>query len=186
MLLFYITGSSVIVKADKTIRVFGRVTSEGNGLEGAEIKVKNIDRGFEISTNTDSDGYYDIFTSARDHENFKVTATFDSLEDSKTFEVISSQVEYEINFNLEDSNGNGNGNGNGEPINGTIIIEFFSSIWGWLISLSIIQLIKYLFLLLLIILIIRLLLPKRNVNNGTTTDNDTIIFLSGNGKVKRI
>lgn len=180
LLLITIVFSSNLVVADKTIRVYGNVYLDGEPLENAEIKLKNLDRGFEISTNTDSDGYYDIFTTARDHEQLKVTVNYEDLEDSITFEIITSQEEYEINFNLEDSNGNNN---NG-PINGDIIKEFLMLLWDCLISISIIDLIKYLFLLLLLILIIKLLIPKRNYNERSM-DNDTIIVY-GNGKIKKI
>lgn len=174
------------VQADKTIRVYGTATINSQPLENIEIKIKNMDRGFEISTYTDNNGNYEVFTTSRDHETIRVVAILNTTNQmSEEFEVVSNIVDYEVNFNFE--NGNGNGNGNGD----TVIIQL-GSIWAliieWINQLTLINLIKILIIIFLILLILRIIFPKRNkVTTQPGMDNDTIILLPSamNTKVRK-
>lgn len=88
-------------RAERMIRVYGTVTIDGEGVEGADITVRNIERGEEVTTTTNSSGYYETFIKAVDHNNIKVSVKIDGYSNDKTFVNEKFQSNYEINFEFE-------------------------------------------------------------------------------------
>lgn len=182
--LLFMQLFSFNVVADKSIHVFGRVTIDGQPIENIEIKIRNLNRGFEISVLTNSNGSYEGFTTTRDHEIIRVTAVLgNGTEKSFDFEVVASVVEYEVNFVLE---------GETSTFTVTGVITFFGGIFNSLIGLFTGDLtFEKLFwiglLILVVIFLLRLLFPRRNGVSRSSTDNDTFIFIPSdtNTKVKR-
>lgn len=185
LLMILIVCVPTKVQADKTIRIYGNVTLDGEPIENLEIKIKNLDRGFEISTYTDSNGNYEGYTTSRDHENIRVETKYNQTTEYEEFEVLSNKIEYEVNFILSNGNGNDNENGN------TVIIQLgltWDCIIDWITHLTLINLIKILIIIFLILLILKLIFPKRKrVSTQSGMDNDTIILLPSamNTKVRK-
>ena len=88
-------------RSERMIRVYGTVTIDGNGVEGADIVVKNLDRDYEETTKTNSSGYYEIFIKAVDNNKIKVNVNFDEYNNDKSFVLEKFKSNYEIDFEFE-------------------------------------------------------------------------------------
>lgn len=188
-------SSSMTTTSEKNrghaIHVYGEVELDGESLSNANITLQSQDRLNEYHTVTNSNGEYDILANSNDHEDFLVIVQHgDGWEDDKWFESKGSITAYEINFEFQR-----NDNGNGSTTVITKTISFFEGIWAWLHTLSLWELlwwiVVFLILLILLIVLIKLLIPNGKRTpvrqpRQQSTDNDTIILLTGNGKVKKI
>ena len=88
-------------RAERMIRVYGTITMDGEGVEGANIVVTNIDKGYEETTQTNSSGYYQVFIKAVDNNKIKVNVNFDECSNDKSFVLEKFKSNYEISFEFE-------------------------------------------------------------------------------------
>jgi len=179
------------VRADDIATIYGVVKLDGNNVENAEIKLENLELSYIVIVFTDENGEYEGELGVRAHNEIKVTATVNStIFRSVTFTRSSDIHEYEVNFLFGES-GNGNGNGNGIIRDSFVYItvsSFLGDLWAFLISLTMVDCLLFLLILLVLCILFRLLFPKKPKRKQRTQqqDNDTIILLTGNGKVKKL
>lgn len=120
---------------EKTIKVYGTVELDGEPLEDAQITVKNLDRGYEESTDTDNDGYYEVYVNGKNNDEIKIEVEFNDIEDDREFEIQDGKNQYEINFEFEST-----------PVRKTyhkvlnLIIGCTWGFWEWLICIFLILL----------------------------------------------
>lgn len=88
-------------RSERMIRVYGTVTIDGNGVDGADIVVRNLDKGYEESTTTNDSGYYEVFIKAVDNNKIKVNVNFDEYNNDKSFVLEKFKSNYEIDFDFE-------------------------------------------------------------------------------------
>lgn len=93
-----ISSIGTIGDGEKTIKVYGTVELDGNPVEGADISVKNLDKGYEESTTTDDEGYYEVYINGKNNDEVRVEVEFDDIEDDREFEIHDGDYNYEINF----------------------------------------------------------------------------------------
>jgi len=104
ILLFNIIAIGGIADGgEKTIKVYGTIELDGESVEDADIIVKNLDKGYEESTTTDEDGYYEVYINGKNHDDVEVNVDFDDVSDDRQFEIYDGQYNYEINFEFESS-----------------------------------------------------------------------------------
>jgi len=104
ILIIIMSISVIVVDADRherLIRVYGNVTIDGDGVEGADITVKNIDKGYEETTKTNGSGYYEVFIKAVDNNKIKVSVSFDEYYNHKSFVLEKFKSNYEVSFEFE-------------------------------------------------------------------------------------
>ncbi len=177
------------VSADDIATIHGVVKLDGNRMENVEIKIENLELNYLVVVFTDENGEYEGQLGVRNHNAIKVTATVNTtIHRSVTFTRSSDIHEYEVNFIFGESN---NGNGNGIIRDSVVYIAvstFFGNLWAWLLSLTLFDWLCLLLILLVLCLLFKLLFPKKPKRKPRTQqqDNDTIILLTGNGKVKKI
>ena len=94
-------GGIVCGNGEKTIKVYGTVELDGNPVEDADISVKNLDLGYEESTITDNDGYYEAYINGKNNDEVRVEVEFDDIDDDREFEIKDGDSNYEINFEFE-------------------------------------------------------------------------------------
>lgn len=103
-LILLINVSAIVGSAtdgEKTIKVYGTIELDGDPAEDADILVKNLDKGYEASTTTDSDGYYEVYINGKNHDDVEVNVDFDDVDDDRQFEIHDGGYNYEINFEFE-------------------------------------------------------------------------------------
>ncbi len=121
---------------EKTIKVYGTIELDGEPVEDADILVKNLDKGYEASTTTDDDGYYEVYINGKNHDDVEVNVDFDDLDDDRQFEIVDGKHNYEINFEFESS-----------PVRKTyhnianLVFGIQWGIWEWLVFIFVILLI---------------------------------------------
>lgn len=137
---------------EKTIRVYGNVYLDNDPLEGASISVKNLDRGYEESTTTNSDGYYEVFINGKNNDEVRIEVEYDDIEDDREFEIVDGKINYEFNFEFEST-----------PVRKTyhkivsLVIGLNWGFWEWLVCI---------FLILLCICMIKKILFAYPYNNN--------------------
>jgi len=92
---------SCIPDGEKTIKVYGTVELDDDPVEDAVVVVKNLDRGYEESTTTDGDGYYEVYINGKNNDEVSVEVEFDEIEDDREFEINDGEYNYEFNFDFE-------------------------------------------------------------------------------------
>lgn len=104
ILAINVMGLSVEAVAERPNRVYGVVTVDGNSLEDATIRVKNLDRGTEETTTTNDNGSYEVIIMAGNNDEMRVEVNYkDKYVNSKEFEIVDHNTNYEINFEFESS-----------------------------------------------------------------------------------
>lgn len=88
-------------RAERLIRVYGSVVMDGGGVEGADIVVTNIDKGYQETTKTNGSGYYEVFIKAVDSDKIQVNVDFDEYDNKKSFVLEKFKGNYEVNFEFE-------------------------------------------------------------------------------------
>jgi len=175
--------------ADDIATIYGVVKVDGNRTANVEITLENLDLNYTVVVYTDYNGEYESYLGVKAHNQIRVTAKVNStMEKSITFTRSSDIHEYEVNFLFGES---GNGNGNGfirDSFVYIIVSSWLNSLWNILIGVTMVDCLLLLLILILLCLLYRLLFPKKIKETGTTPqqDNDTIILLTGNGKVKKL
>jgi len=87
----------------KTIRVYGNVNIDGEGVEGAYITVEDTYSGDKDNTQTNGSGYFELYICTKNDRQIKVSVEFDDYYNDKSFIVEKYQSNYEINFEFESS-----------------------------------------------------------------------------------
>lgn len=110
IILTFILSISVIgltvegqAHSGKTIRVFGTVSIDGEGVNNADITVTDTFDDDSASTTTNSTGFYEVFIFTKNDRIVRVDVSFDDFENDKSFEVEEFQTNYEVNFEFEGS-----------------------------------------------------------------------------------
>ncbi len=105
ILLLNVSAIGVIASGDgeKTIRVYGTIELDGEPVEDADIVVKNLDQGYEETTITDEEGFYEVYINGKNHDDVEVNVDFDDSSDDRQFEIHDGGYNYEINFEFESS-----------------------------------------------------------------------------------
>lgn len=104
ILAINVMGLSVEGASERLNRVYGVVTVDGNALEEADISVKNLDRGYEVTTKTNDNGSYQVFILASNNDEISIEVNYeDKYVNRKEFEIVDHNTNYEVNFEFESS-----------------------------------------------------------------------------------
>lgn len=152
MFIFMISISGIVVegaRAERLIRVYGTVTIDSEGVDGADITVTNIDRDEVVTTTTNDSGYYEVFIKAVDNNKIKVSVNTGEYSNEKSFVLEKFQSNYEVNFEFESGS---------TVIIVNKVVDFFhgfEDIVDWFKGLDFFSILVYLILLLMVLCLIK-------------------------------
>jgi len=138
ILLINVSASicSGVPDGEKTIKVYGNIYIDSEPVENADVSVKNLDKGYEVSTTTNSDGYYEVYINGKNNDEMRVEVEFDEVDDDREFEIKDGKHNYEFNFDFEST-----------PVRKTyhklvnLVFGLHWGIWEWVVLIFIILLI---------------------------------------------
>lgn len=108
VLLIIISSMGIVISATgspKTIRVYGEISIDGDGVEGAYVTVEDDTTHDKATDTTNGTGFYEVFILSRDDHKIIVTVEHDSYKNDKGFIVERFNSNYELNFEFESSDG---------------------------------------------------------------------------------